>query len=90
MTFQAYNEFSLRKIDVEQSLMLRRIYRSIKEAARTMAEELGYDVLFVDDSVSAIVNGTEKEVRRQISARRMLYTNPQIDLTDTLVARMNQ
>ena len=27
---------------------------------------------------------------RQISARRMLYTNPEIDVTEVLIERMNK
>ena len=55
-----------------------------------MAVESGYDIVFVDDSVVEMVTGTEVEVRRQISARRMLYANPEIDLTEELVTRMNE
>ena len=89
LEYQAFIEFSRRKLDVEKALRLGRIYQSIKVAARTMAEGNGYDIVFVDDSVVALQQGTEVEVRRQISARRMLYVSPAIDITDALIAAMN-
>jgi Skp family chaperone for outer membrane proteins len=89
LEYQAFVEFSRRKIDIRRALTLKRLYQSIKQATQIMAEENGYDIVFVDDSIAEIPNGNETEVRRQISARRMLYTSPQIDITDELIARMN-
>jgi Skp family chaperone for outer membrane proteins len=90
LEYQAFVEFSRRKIEVEKALTLKRIYRSIKTAARTLSEENGWDVVFVDDSVAEMQAGTEAEANRQISARRMLYTNPEIDITQALIDYMNQ
>lgn len=87
---QAFTEFSRRKMDVQHAVVLKRIYLSIKDAAAVMAMEQGYDLFFVDDSLAALPDGTEAEVRRQISARRMLYSNPEIDVTTELIARMNE
>lgn len=89
LDYQAFAEFSRRKIEVQKAQALKRIYVDIKVAAKAMAEENGYDVVFVDDSVAAMGGGTETEVNRQISGRRMLYVNPAIDATDVLIARMN-
>jgi Skp family chaperone for outer membrane proteins len=86
---QAFVEFSRRKVDVEKALVLKRLYLSIKRASAVMAQEMGYDIFFVDDSRSPIPDSTEAEVRRQISARRMLFASPEIDVTDDLIARMN-
>jgi Skp family chaperone for outer membrane proteins len=89
LDYQAFAEFSRRKIEVQKAQALKRIYADIKEAAGTMAQQNGYDVVFVDDSVAAMGGGTEQEVNRQISGRRMLYVNPAIDATDVLIATMN-
>ena len=56
-----------------------------------LAVEMGYDIIFVDDTVTPIPsNLPEAQVRRHIASRRMLYTSAEIDLTETLVQRMNQ
>jgi hypothetical protein len=55
-----------------------------------MAEQNQYDIVFVDDSIAALPeNTTESEMMRQISARRMLYSSPRIDITDFMIAQMN-
>jgi hypothetical protein len=54
-----------------------------------MATSNGYDLVLVNDSLAEIPPGTEEELNRQISARRILFANPRIDLTDELIAYMN-
>ena len=88
---QGFLDFAMRKLDAEKSKFFRRLYDRIKQAVAATAQENGYDVVFVDDSVVDLPRtATEEEMKRQISARRMLYTNAQIDITDELVERMNR
>ena len=89
LEYQAFVEFSRRKIEIKKAQSLKRIYRSIKDTSAVLAAEHGYDVVFVDDSVAAMASGTEADVNRQISARRMLYVNPELDVTRQLIERMN-
>jgi Skp family chaperone for outer membrane proteins len=87
---QAYLDFAVRKLDAEKSRSLRDIYASLKEAVESVANDNGYDVVFVDDSVVDLpANASETETMRQISARRMLYTSDVIDITQEVIARMN-
>ena len=56
-----------------------------------MSRANGYDIVLVDDTVAELPEDTtEAETMRQISARRMLYANPQVDISDELIVRMNQ
>jgi Skp family chaperone for outer membrane proteins len=87
--YRAYVEFSRAKIDAERSRTIKRIYGDIKKAADEMATSNGYDLVLVNDSLAEIPPGTEEEMNRQISARRILFANPRIDLTDELIAYMN-
>ena len=86
---QSYVEFGRRKIDYQKGVTLKRLYTSIKEAARLLAEREGHAIVVVDDSVVELQSGAEAEMMRQISARRMLYASPQIDITDALIMQMN-
>lgn len=87
---QGFQEYAQRKIDAEGARMIAALYDKIKKAAAGMAREAGYDLVFVDDSKAALPTGvSEAEMTRQISARRMIYANPMLDVTDDLVTRMN-
>ena len=95
LKYQAWARFSTDKIDIEKALVLHDIYRSIKTAVSQMASSSGYDVVLVDDSQGELTTSTEarvpreSQIRQQIAGRRMLYGNPMIDITDDLIARMN-
>ncbi len=88
---KAFLDFAVRKLDAEKSRTLYDLYEDrIKEVVRQMAEEQGYDLVMVDDSIVALPTEiSEAEIMRQISARRLLYTNSAIDITEDLIARMN-
>jgi len=82
-------EADRRILGAQRALKLRQIYREIKSAVAQYAKENGIDVVFVNDSISAIPEANEQETMRQISARRMLYADEQVDLTQTIINRMN-
>ncbi len=54
-----------------------------------LAEQEGYALVVVDDSIVDFQSGTEADMMRQISARRMLYASPRVDITDALIMQMN-
>lgn len=88
--YQAYIEYCRVKIDIERARNMKRLYLTIRQAVDQMARENQYSVVFVDDSIAEIPPGNEEETNRQISARRMVYTSPEIDITDELINRMNK
>jgi Skp family chaperone for outer membrane proteins len=87
--YQAQVEFFRAKLDSERAKMMHKVYESIRTAAEQMAKERGLVAVLVDDSITPIPPGTEEEINRQISARRMVYTSPDVDVTDELISRMN-
>lgn len=88
---QAFLDFAMRKLDAEKARTLRRLYDRIKSTVETISKENGYDLVLVDDSIVSLpIEATEAETMRQISARRMLYGSPQINITQDVIARMNQ
>ncbi len=86
---QSLVEFGRRKIDFQKGVTLKRLYTSIKEETRLLAEREGYAVVVVDDSIVDLQSSTEADMIRQISARRMLYASPRVDITDALIMQMN-
>jgi Skp family chaperone for outer membrane proteins len=87
--YRAFVEFSRMRIDASKAVTMRRIYSSIKAAVEREAQAKGYDVVFVNDSLAPLPTADEVETSRQISARRMLYSNPQLDITQDIITRMN-
>ena len=66
------------------------IYNTIKLAAKQLAEENGWDIVIINDSISQILDAGEQEVNAQISGRRFLYAAQQFDVSDQLIARLNR
>jgi len=92
---QAWRRFMDGKIDIEASLQLQDVYRSIKSTVSQMATSAKYDLVAVDDSQGDLSTSSdsrmpqEAQVLQQIAGRRLLYANPAIDITDDLIVRMN-
>lgn len=64
------------------------LYKKINDSAAALAKARGYHmVLSSDESVSA--KGSYDEVSRIISLKRMLYVDPAMDVTEELIAFMN-
>lgn len=88
---KAYREYAMRVLDSRKAESLREIYASIKSSIAEYASIEGYVVVFVDDSIVELpLDASEAETTRQISARRMLYTDPRIDITTEVVEFMNK
>jgi Skp family chaperone for outer membrane proteins len=88
---QAYIEFAARKLELAKSKSLHDSYIQLKKTVAELSEKNGYDMVFVNDAIVLLPeNPLEAETMRQISARRMLYSSGQIDITDDLIAAMNE
>ena len=87
---KAFIDYAAVKLDRLESSYLRELYEKIKAGAGELAMEHGIDIVFVDDSIVDLpLEAQAKEMMRQISARRTLYTNEGIDVTEELMMRMN-
>jgi Skp family chaperone for outer membrane proteins len=85
--YRAKVEWIKLKLEAEKGRALKRIYFDIRKAVQEFAEKQNYSVVLVDDSVAEIPPGTLEDLNRQISARRIVYTNA--DITDALIDHMN-
>ena len=95
MDYQSWLRFATSKADLEEALVMKDLYRTIKEAVKAMADSEGYDVVMVDDSQGELVlNDDAKmpravQMKQQIVARRTLFVSSRVDITDHLITRMN-
>jgi len=89
LRYNALVEFNRQKIEARRAEYIRGIYARVKETLATLSKEQGIDIVFLDDSIAPLDPSDAQRTMQQISARRMLYCNPSLDLTELLTTRMN-
>ncbi len=89
LEYQAQVEYRNLKASREESRGMRRVYDHIRDACSTLSQENGWDYVIVNDAVVAIPEGDDVDMAMHISNRRLLYANPTLDVTDTIIEYMN-
>jgi Skp family chaperone for outer membrane proteins len=93
--FQAWQQAQKEAFEIDTALQLRDIDNSIRAAIADLAEANGYDLVLTDDSAREITYNREAQVpggvqvRQQMLSRRVLYVDRSVDVTNELIARMN-
>ena len=91
----AWLRFTQQEIDIEKSLMLENLFRSMQSAAKELAEIEGIDLVIIDDAgqqFELLPNSQltrEGQVAQQMTSRRVLYRDSAIDISEELIIRMN-
>lgn len=83
---QAFSELA-REREVAEAT--REAYLAIRKACGELATEMKIDVVLIDDSIPPIFSADLQTTRNQINGRRILYTNPALDISDLVVERLN-
>lgn len=88
------NTFS-RLMDMEQGDIIRGIYEKAIKAAETLAKREGYDMIILNDTVLGFSGDLAdkrlgmREVTDIIRSRKLVYSNPSVDVTQRLIDIMN-
>ena len=90
LDYRAAVEFSKAKLDAKRAEARTRIYQEIVDEAAKFAAANGVDYILADDSGIDLMEGTDLQVVQQMSLRRLVYANPSYDVTDDLIAWINQ
>lgn len=85
----ALQAFSELRREREVAEATREAYLAIRRTCGVLANEMKIDVVLIDDSIPPIFSADLQTTRNQINGRRVLYTNPQLDISDLVVARLN-
>lgn len=88
LELQGYVQFQQDRQQRRSQSVIFELYEKIKIAARRLADEQGYDIILVNDSVVAIPENAENVIR-EISSRRVLFAREQMDITVQLIQSMN-
>lgn len=89
MEYESLSEYRNMRASREESKGLRRIYKNIRKASAELAKQNGWDYIFINDLIAPLPEGDDVDMDSVISARRMLYANTSMDVTDALVEFMN-
>jgi Skp family chaperone for outer membrane proteins len=85
----ALQAFSELRREREVAEATREAYLAIRRTCGVLANEMKIDVVLIDDSIPPIFAADLQTTRNQINGRRVLYTNPQLDISDLVVERLN-
>jgi Skp family chaperone for outer membrane proteins len=69
---------------------LRSIYDDIQACVKEIADEQGLQIVLAADQVPAEPPDTPNQARQTILLQKVLYWKPEVDLTDAVLARLNQ
>ena len=95
LNYDAWYRINSAKLDIELATAFEDVFRAVKAAASDLAKTSGYDAVLIDDSTRDLRTNPQansariEQIQSQLADRRALYLNPEIDVTDTLVTRMN-
>lgn len=78
-----------KQIEAELAESLRSIFDDIQTVIRGLAEEKGFDLVLVADSMPPGAPDNTQQVRQQIVLQKVLFASPRVDITNEVVTRLN-
>lgn len=86
---QTWREFQQRKFAREGSVQLQNLYRKILDAVARAAQQGGYDLVLFKEPEPDFRNVKPEAVLSIIQARKVLWANEGMELTDQVTTMMN-
>lgn len=86
---RAYETYGTLLIEREQASTLRNTYDLIRVEAGKLSKTMGIDLVLLNDSIPVVDLTDAAGTLQQISARRILWANNTLDITENLLAQMN-
>ena len=86
---RAFETYGKLLIEREQAATLRSTYDMIREEAGKLSKAKGIDLVLLNDSIPVVDLTDAAGTLQQISARRILWANTTLDISEELLAQMN-
>lgn len=86
----AFEEFAQMKAQRETERLIKETYDDIKRACAAIAKDRGIQLVLLDDATPQFSPEDRRPMMQQISARRSLYVDPSLDITELVIDRMNR
>ena len=89
LTLQAWQEFQKRRMNAEQTVQKEKLYKRIIDAIGDYAQANEYDMVLYKESTVNFRNVPQKQVDALIALRKVLWSKEELDITESVVAKMN-
>lgn len=86
---RAQDQFGQLKLEAERATALRELYARIRAAAEAVSRDSNIDYVVVNDSLVPVEPAGLSATQQQLNTRRFLWANPEMDITDAVIARAN-
>jgi Skp family chaperone for outer membrane proteins len=86
---RAQDQFGQLKLEAERATALRELYARIRAASEAVAKDSNIDYVVVNDSLVPVEPAGLAATQQQLNTRRFLWANPEMDITDAVIARAN-
>lgn len=77
------------KLDSQRAQLFRDQYEKVVAAIDVLSKQNGYHMVLTSDQSVNVPKGNTETVLRAISAKRMLFIDKDLDVTDTIITHMN-
>ncbi len=90
LDFRAMVEFRKAKLDAARARARVEIGQQIVKSAATYAAANGIAFIIANDSETGFTQGTDRQIVQQMLLQRIIYASPECDITDDLIAWINE
>ncbi|MEE8155893.1 MAG: OmpH family outer membrane protein [Phycisphaerales bacterium] len=90
LDFRAMVEFRKAKLDAARARARVEIRQQIVKSAATYAAANGIAFIIANDSETDFTQGTDRQIVQQMLLQRIIYASPECDITDDLIAWINE
>jgi len=87
--FTTWGQYMQAQVEAEHRVWLKRTYQQIIDAAKQISTERGIDIVMYSDA-PAIEGENLEAMRDNIRRRKILWSSSQIDITDSILQRLNR
>ncbi len=82
-------QYQQRQIEIEKALQIENLYRKILLNIEEIAQQRGYDLVLFKDQTPSLRGANQQQLAAMIQVRKLLYSAPSLDITETVKQRMN-
>ncbi len=86
---QAWSQFQTNKLNRERSIQIEALYRKIVDSIERFAKASGHDLVIFKEGNIDFRNANPQQLAALIQVRKVLWSAPDLDITDQITQRMN-
>lgn len=89
LEFQVWKQFNQRKLEREKVVRLEALYRKVVDALSGVAKQNNYDIVLFKDNTGDLKGENQQQLAAMIQVRKVLYSAPELDITDQITQKLN-